>query len=130
MTDLVLECRTLGQEYDAGPQSLRVRDVVALRLRAGERVGIVGSAGSAKTTLLNRLGRVDTPTRGEVWPAGHQTSAVKESERGRMRNTELGFVYQYHHLLAEFTALENVCTPLLIGSTPIAEARQRGMATH
>ena len=128
MTDVVLECRKLGKEYAVGPQSLQVLDEVDLLLCAGERVAIVGSSGSGKTTLLNMLGGLDTPSRGEVWLAGRQLSALKESERGRMRNSELGFVYQFHHLLAEFTALENVCMPLLIGSTPIAQARDRGMA--
>ncbi len=128
MTEVVLECRKLSKEYAVGPQSLQVLDNVDLLLHAGERVAIVGSSGSGKTTLLNMLGGLDTPTRGEVWLAGRQMSALKESERGRMRNSELGFVYQFHHLLAEFTALENVCMPLLIGATPIRQARERGMA--
>ena len=128
MTEVVLECRRLSKEYAVGPQSLRVLDEVDLLLRAGERVAIVGSSGSGKTTLLNMLGGLDTPSDGEVWLAGRQMSALKESERGKMRNSELGFVYQFHHLLAEFTALENVCMPLLIGTTPIGEARERGMA--
>ncbi|MGN5517693.1 lipoprotein-releasing ABC transporter ATP-binding protein LolD [Halopseudomonas sp. Lyrl_26] len=128
MTEVVLECRSLSKEYAVGPQSLQVLQKVDLLLRAGERVAIVGSSGSGKTTLLNMLGGLDTPTSGEVWLAGRQMSALREAERGRMRNSELGFVYQFHHLLPEFTALENVCMPLLIGSTPIGEARQRGMA--
>lgn len=128
MTEVVLECRKLSKEYAVGPQSLRVLNEVDLLLRAGERVAIVGSSGSGKTTLLNMLGGLDTPSHGEVWLAGRQMSALKESERGRMRNSELGFVYQFHHLLAEFTALENVCMPLLIGATPVREARERGMA--
>ncbi|MFN3582083.1 MAG: ATP-binding cassette domain-containing protein, partial [Pseudomonas sp.] len=127
MTDVVLECRQLTMEYAVGPQRLRVLDGVNLRLLAGERVAIVGSSGSGKTTLLNLLGGLDTPTSGEVWLAGRQMSALKESERGQLRNTGLGFVYQFHHLLAEFTALENVCMPLLIGRTEVGEARQRGM---
>ena len=128
MTEVVLECRSLSKEYAVGPQSLQVLQKVDLRLHAGERVAIVGSSGSGKTTLLNMLGGLDTPTSGDVWLAGRQMSALREAERGRMRNSELGFVYQFHHLLPEFTALENVCMPLLIGSTPIGEARQRGMA--
>ncbi|PKM05365.1 MAG: lipoprotein-releasing system ATP-binding protein LolD [Gammaproteobacteria bacterium HGW-Gammaproteobacteria-6] len=126
MTDAVLECRKLTMEYAIGPQRLRVLDGVDLSLKAGERVAIVGSSGSGKTTLLNLLGGLDTPTSGEVWLAGRQISAMKESERGQLRNAGLGFVYQFHHLLAEFSALENVCMPLLIGKTPIAEARERG----
>lgn len=127
MTDVVLECRELTMEYAVGPQRLRVLDGINLRLQAGERVAIVGSSGSGKTTLLNLLGGLDTPTSGEVWLAGRQMSALKESERGQLRNTGLGFVYQFHHLLAEFTALENVCMPLLIGRTDVNEARQRGL---
>src|SRR5690606_26252757 len=128
MTEVVLECRSLSKEYAVGPQSLQVLQKVDLRLHAGERVAIVGSSGSSKTTLLNMLGGLDTPTSGEVWLAGRQMSALREAEGGRMRYSELGFVYQFHHLLPEFTALEHVCMPLLIGSTPIGEARQRGMA--
>ncbi len=128
MTEAVLECRKLSKCYAVGPQSLQVLDGVDLLLQAGERVAIVGSSGSGKTTLLNMLGGLDTPTTGEVWLAGRQMSALKESERGQLRNSDLGFVYQFHHLLAEFTALENVCMPLLIGRTPIDQARERGMA--
>ncbi|ONM44626.1 lipoprotein releasing system, ATP-binding protein [Halopseudomonas pachastrellae] len=128
MTDVVLECRDLSKEYSVGPQTLRVLDEVQLRLLRGERVAIVGSSGSGKTTLLNMLGGLDTPTSGEVRLAGQQLSTLKEAERGRLRNQELGFVYQFHHLLPEFTALENVCMPLLIGRTPISEGRERATA--
>ncbi len=128
MTDLVLECRNLCKDYAVGPQNLRVLNNVELHLQRGERVAIVGSSGSGKTTLLNMLGGLDTPTSGEVRLAGRQLSALKEVERGRLRNEELGFVYQFHHLLPEFSALENVCMPLLIGRTPIAEARERAVA--
>lgn len=128
MTDVVLECRDLSKEYSVGPQTLRVLDEVQLRLLRGERVAIVGSSGSGKTTLLNMLGGLDTPTSGEVRLAGQQLSTLKESERGRLRNQQLGFVYQFHHLLPEFTALENVCMPLLIGKMPISEGRERATA--
>ncbi|WP_321347658.1 lipoprotein-releasing ABC transporter ATP-binding protein LolD [Halopseudomonas oceani] len=128
MTDLVLECRNLCKEYAVGPQNLRVLDNVELHLQRGERVAIVGSSGSGKTTLLNMLGGLDTPTSGEVRLAGRELSALKEVDRGRLRNEALGFVYQFHHLLPEFTALENVSMPLLIGRTPISEARQRAVA--
>lgn len=128
MTDVVLECRQLTKSYSVGPQQLDVLRAVDMRLLAGERVAIVGSSGSGKTTLLNMLGGLDTPTSGEVWLAGRQMSALRESERGRLRNSDLGFVYQFHHLLPEFSALENVCMPLLIGSTPVSRARELGMA--
>ncbi|MFI8744126.1 lipoprotein-releasing ABC transporter ATP-binding protein LolD [Pseudomonas sp. NPDC077186] len=124
----VLSCRNLGKRYDEGPESVVVLDGLELELLAGERVAIVGSSGSGKSTLLNMLGGLDTPSAGSVWLAGEQLSALSETARGLLRNRALGFVYQFHHLLAEFTALENACMPLLIGKTPIAEARQRASA--
>ncbi len=124
----VLSCRNLGKSYDEGPQSVVVLQDLQLELHAGERVAIVGSSGSGKSTLLNMLGGLDTPTHGSVWLAGQELSALSEKARGLLRNEKLGFVYQFHHLLPEFTALENVCMPLLIGRTPIPEARQRATA--
>lgn len=121
----VLSCRNLGKSYEEGPQSVQVLAGVELELHAGERVAIVGSSGSGKSTLLNMLGGLDVPSEGSVWLAGEELSALSETARGMLRNRALGFVYQFHHLLPEFSALENVCMPLLIGRTPIAEARQR-----
>lgn len=124
----VLSCRNLGKSYDEGPQSVIVLQDLQLELHPGERVAIVGSSGSGKSTLLNMLGGLDTPSTGSVWLAGEELSALNEKQRGLLRNRALGFVYQFHHLLPEFTALENVCMPLLIGRTPINEARQRATA--
>lgn len=124
----VLSCRNLGKRYEEGPQSVEVLADVQLELHPGERIAIVGSSGSGKSTLLNLLGGLDTPSHGSVWLAGEELSALGEKARGLLRNRALGFVYQFHHLLPEFTALENVCMPLLIGSTPIPEARQRASA--
>ncbi len=124
----VLSCRNLGKSYDEGPQSVVVLQDLPLALHPGERVAIVGSSGSGKSTLLNMLGGLDTPSTGSVWLAGEELSALNEKQRGLLRNRALGFVYQFHHLLPEFTALENVCMPLLIGRTPISEARQRATA--
>lgn len=124
----VLSCRNLGKSYEEGPESVQVLSGLNLELHPGERVAIVGSSGSGKSTLLNLLGGLDTPTRGSVWLAGEELSALGERARGLLRNRALGFVYQFHHLLAEFTALENACMPLLIGKTPIAEARERAEA--
>ncbi|WP_426149622.1 lipoprotein-releasing ABC transporter ATP-binding protein LolD [Pseudomonas sp. DC3000-4b1] len=121
----VLSCRNLGKAYEEGPESVVVLSNLELELHAGERVAIVGTSGSGKSTLLNLLGGLDTPSQGSVWLAGEQLSALNERDRGLLRNRALGFVYQFHHLLAEFTALENVCMPLLIGRAPIPEARQR-----
>ena len=124
----VLQCRNLGKRYEEGPQSVEVLAGVELELLPGERVAIIGSSGSGKTTLLNLLGGLDTPSEGSVWLAGEQLSALNEKARGLLRNRAMGFVYQFHHLLPEFSALENVCMPLLIGRLSIAEARQRATA--
>jgi lipoprotein-releasing system ATP-binding protein len=124
----VLSCRNLGKCYEEGPQSVVVLDGLQFELHPGERVAIVGSSGSGKSTLLNMLGGLDTPSSGSVWLAGEELSALNEKERGLLRNRALGFVYQFHHLLPEFTALENVCMPLLIGRAAIGEARQRATA--
>lgn len=124
----VLSCRNLGKSYEEGPESVQVLSNLQLELFPGERVAIVGSSGSGKSTLLNLLGGLDTPSQGSVWLAGEELSALGERARGLLRNRELGFVYQFHHLLPEFTAIENVCMPLLIGRTPIPEARERAEA--
>ena len=124
----VLSCRNLGKSYEEGPESVQVLSGLQLELLPGERVAIVGSSGSGKSTLLNLLGGLDTPSQGSVWLAGEELSALGERARGLLRNRALGFVYQFHHLLPEFTALENVCMPLLIGRTPIPEARERAEA--
>lgn len=124
----VLECRQLGKTYQEGPARVEVLRQIDLQLRAGERMAIVGSSGSGKTTLLHMLAGLDVPSTGSVWLAGEELSALSEHKRGLLRNRALGFVYQFHHLLPEFTAIENVCMPLLIGTTPIAEARERAVA--
>jgi len=124
----VLSCRNLGKRYEQGPAAVDVLAGVQLELHPGERIAIVGTSGSGKSTLLNLLGGLDTPSQGSVWLAGEELSALNEKARGLLRNRALGFVYQFHHLLPEFTALENVCMPLLIGKTSIAEARQRSTA--
>ena len=122
----VLSCRNLGKRYEQGPESVTVLSGLQLELFPGQRVAIIGSSGSGKSTLLNLLGGLDTPSEGSVWLAGEELSALNERDRGLLRNRALGFVYQFHHLLAEFTALENACMPLLISKMPIAEARARG----
>ena len=121
----VLSCRNLGKRYEQGPESVSVLSGLELELFPGQRVAIVGTSGSGKSTLLNLLGGLDTPSEGSVWLAGEELSALSEKNRGLLRNRALGFVYQFHHLLPEFSALENVCMPLLIGDTPIPEARKR-----
>lgn len=126
--EAVLSCRNLGKRYEEGPQSVVVLQGLEFELLPGERVAIIGTSGSGKSTLLNMLGGLDTPSEGSVWLAGKELSALSETQRGQLRNWALGFVYQFHHLLPEFSALENVCMPLLIGKTPIAEARERATA--
>lgn len=121
----VLRCQDLGKRYEEGPQTVEVLSNVQLTLQPGERVSIVGSSGSGKTTLLNLLGGLDTPSSGSVWLDGEELSALNEKARGLLRNRAMGFVYQFHHLLPEFSALENVCMPLLIGKASIGEARER-----
>ena len=124
----VLSCRNLGKSYEEGPESVQVLSNLQLELFPGERVAIVGSSGSGKSTLLHLLGGLDPPSQGSVWLAGEELSALGERARGLLRNRALGFVDQFPHLLPEFTALENVCMPLLIGRTAIPEARERAEA--
>ena len=98
---------------------------INLEVLPGDQVAIVGSSGSGKTTLLNLLGGLDLATGGSVFVANKDLAKIDETERGFLRNKYLGFVYQFHHLLGEFTALENVCMPLLIGGSLVEDARNR-----
>ncbi|MFT4671585.1 MAG: lipoprotein-releasing system ATP-binding protein [Pseudohongiellaceae bacterium] len=124
----VLSCVDLCKRYDEGPRPVEVLRGVNLEIKRQEQVAIVGSSGSGKTTLLNLLGGLDFASSGYVTVAGQDISALDEVERGQLRNAYLGFVYQFHHLLREFTALENVCMPLLIGGLKGKQAAARAAA--
>lgn len=131
-TPAVLTCAHLKKTYSQGPQIVEVLKGVNLEVASGEQIAIVGSSGSGKTTLLNLLGGLDLPTAGKVTIAGKDLAQVNETERGMLRNKHLGFVYQFHHLLGEFSAQENVCMPLLIaGIAPDTSLeRAREMLSH
>lgn len=123
MSDPVLACSNLSKHFQQGDTRVEVLKSVELAIHAGERVAIVGASGSGKTTLLQLLGGLDLPTSGSVSIAGQKISDLSDKARGDLRNRALGFVYQFHHLLPEFTALENVAMPLLIRRVPVEEAR-------
>ena len=115
----VLEARRLTKTYREGPLETPVFRDLDLHVRRGETVAIIGASGAGKSTLLHLLGGLDTPTSGEVEVEGQSMGALDDAARGRLRNRALGFIYQFHHLLPEFTALENVMLPLLVrGASP------------
>lgn len=128
MNDVMLECRALTRTYREGPQDITVLNQLALQVRASERVAVVGSSGSGKTTLLNLLGGLDHPTSGDVVIDGQPLSSMGEAAIGSFRNSHIGFVYQFHHLLAEFTACENVAIPLMIRGQSRQQANTRALA--
>ncbi len=128
MDQPVIECRGLSKSFREGADAVEVLRGVSLSVARGERVAVIGSSGSGKSTLLHLLGGLDTPSSGEIWLQGQQLSALGEAARGALRNQALGFVYQFHHLLAEFTALENVMMPLLIRRLPAKQASEQAAA--
>ena len=126
--DTVLHGQDLVKEFIQGGVTLPVLRGANIEVRAGERIAIVGASGSGKTTLLQLLGGLDLPTRGTVGIDGSAMDRLNDAERGRLRNRAVGFVYQFHHLLPEFTALENVAMPLLVRRMAPKDARERARA--
>jgi len=122
---IVLECHDLSKQYQDGKQLVDVFDSIDFTLQKGEISAIVGASGSGKTTLLNLLAGLDLATAGEVKLAQVSWSSINDAKRSKMRNKEMGFVYQFHHLLAEFSALENVLMSMWIAKMPKAKAAER-----
>lgn len=120
----ILRCEQLSKTYTEGPNDVRVLNNIDLDIQPAERIAIVGASGSGKSTLLHLLGGLDLPTTGAVWINGREMSGVSDRVRGQLRNQHLGFVYQFHHLLPEFTAIENVAMPLLIRGDDRIQAEQ------
>ncbi|BBP04179.1 lipoprotein-releasing system ATP-binding protein LolD [Sulfuriferula plumbiphila] len=125
MSNPVIACRDLKKTYRQGRLDVRVLTGVNLVVEAGERIAIMGASGSGKSTLLHLLGGLDDASSGSVEIMGRDIQHLGETERGKLRNESLGFVYQFHHLLPEFSALNNVAMPLLIRRMPTAEAHER-----
>ncbi|MCB1613224.1 MAG: ATP-binding cassette domain-containing protein, partial [Xanthomonadales bacterium] len=128
MSETVIEASGIARVYAEGDLRVEVLSDASLAVAKGESVAIIGTSGAGKSTLLHILGGLDLPSRGEVMVQGQRMSRLSDRERGRLRNQALGFVYQFHHLLPEFSALENVAMPLLIGGMPVAQASERAAA--
>jgi lipoprotein-releasing system ATP-binding protein len=118
----IISCQNISKRFKEGKLDVEVLRGITLDIHAGEKIAIVGSSGSGKSTLLHILGGLDLPSEGNVQILDQDIAKMSDTERGRLRNKSLGFIYQFHHLLPEFTALENVAMPLLIGGAKVADA--------
>jgi len=123
--ETVLNCSNVSKSFNEGGLAVDVLQNINLNVKSAEQIAIIGSSGSGKSTLLHLLGGLDNPTKGEVWVAGKQINKLNPAKRAILRNQNLGFVYQFHHLLQEFTALENVAMPLLIRGCSPKQAKQQ-----
>ncbi|WP_286222862.1 ABC transporter ATP-binding protein [Marinobacter apostichopi] len=121
----VIDCRQVTRTYSEGPEKLTIFSDISLQVVAGETVAIVGSSGAGKTTLLNLLGGLDRPSSGQISICGNDIHRLSEAGRARFRNKHLGFVYQFHHLLPEFPALENVMMPCVLGGMAVSAAKEK-----
>ncbi|KPN74724.1 lipoprotein-releasing ABC transporter ATP-binding protein LolD [Neisseria sp. 74A18] len=128
MNNIVLSCQKVSKSYQDGVLNVEVLNNLNFQVNEGQSVSIIGASGSGKSTLLHILGGLDMPTSGSVHLMGHDLSKLNQKQLGDLRNQYLGFVYQFHHLLPEFSALENVMMPLLIGKKPKAEAEAQAAA--
>ncbi|SUA36368.1 putative lipoprotein releasing factor ATP-binding protein [Neisseria zoodegmatis] len=128
MNNVVLKCEQVCKSYNDGNLSVRVLNNLSLEVYQSQSVSIIGASGSGKSTLLHILGGLDMPTSGTIKLMGHELGKMNQKQLGDLRNQYLGFVYQFHHLLPEFSALENVMMPLLIGKKPKAEAEAQAAA--
>ncbi|HDN27588.1 MAG TPA: lipoprotein-releasing ABC transporter ATP-binding protein LolD [Thioploca sp.] len=128
MSEVVLSCQNVHKRFKEGELSVDVLSGINLNIKAGEQVAIVGSSGAGKSTLLHLLGGLDNPSQGKIWVAGRLINRLSPAKAGLWRNQNLGFVYQFHHLLPEFTALENVGMPLLIRGLSPAEASEKAVS--
>lgn len=124
MSNIILECKNINKQFFDGDNNIEILSNLNLTVYKGQKIAIMGRSGSGKTTLLQLLGGLDIPTNGKVMICNYDLNNITESEKAALRNNKIGFIYQMHHLLPEFTAIENVCMPLLIKRIPLDAAKK------